>query len=383
MRSNIKSTPMKTAMTSLLLGLLLAALTPFSHGFVRDKAGEAFIQVHGKTLHIGADSLDFPSGGAWWQALSQAIDRWNDNPSEFQFTLSSDSSVDFGNGESEIWFSSSDYWLSGGEGDPAPAICYNWADYDSLGVWNASEADILVDVDRAWETSGDLGDAYAYGNASFRFLQTTLLHELGHALGLNHEDRYYNIMGQSWNFLTAYDHKVHFYPGEDACSGVVTMYSRDASAREDVSVTHWIYAGTDGTYSQHERCRIFKADGVTEVSVESGTEANPMFEVSMDQTIQVQLTYENSGYTYALSPHISYYLSDDEQLDLDGTDTLLATRRPTLNRNRPFPFRQQMVIPTGLTVGATYRILIFVDDLGEISEANELNNKTFIRIRIH
>jgi hypothetical protein len=41
-----------------------------------------------------------------------------------------------------------------------------------------------------------------------------------------------------------------------------------------------------------------------------------------------------------------------------------------------------MVVPTGLTSGTEYWILAFVDDLGEISEVNGNNNKTYVRIII-
>jgi hypothetical protein len=214
------------------------------------------------------------------------------------------------------------------------------------------------------------------------------MHELGHALGLNHEDRYYNIMGEEWDCVGAYNGQVNFTAGEDACSGTVVMYGLDGgAAREDVGVTHWKYGSADSEgYSSHFRCGVYADDGSL-VRAVPGTGAalgygrsDPIFEVQKGRTIKVELTFENNGYSGSVSPRVSYYLSSDDTID--GSDPVLATPRPTLNRNTPYTRTQDLELPATLASGANYFILVHVDDLNEIAEVNGNNNKTYVRLRI-
>jgi hypothetical protein len=318
------------------------------------------------TLRMRAHDHGFPPGPNR-DALIEAITLWNNNPSEFHFDLQFDEQeVHVGGTHSEIWFEADEYWLSG-----APAVTY----HDQAGSvirW----ADILIDGRLVFTTSHAKRDTLAYGGD--RSLQTLLLHELGHALGLGHESLEYNIMGQDWDHIHANGDTVHFYVGEDASDGAVAIYGLASPRREDVGVVHWKWNGYSGEYSSHGRTEVFDSSGRA-CPVRARTGNDPVYEVSRGQTVLLELVFENNGASEQ-TPRVRYYLSTDSTIAT--SDTYLASRTPTLRRNKVYKTTQRLVIPSSLTRGQTYYLGAVVDYDNAISEVNEDNNATYVGIYV-
>lgn len=347
--------------------ILLGQTTP-SVAYSYYKCAGNKITWSSRSAQIRGDATSFAPGSTYGTALTDAISQWNDNPSRFQFSVTlGDTSVGLFNLQNEVWGTDSEYWLDG-----APAICYHWNHCANL-----AEADILFDSERDWTTSRTATRLHAYGGSE-RSFQTTALHELGHALGLAHENTTYNMMGSDQRSLNANGAKVNHYVGEDACNGAVFLYDLDSTEREDVSVTHWKYKGKSGEYSSHMRGKIYKTDE-TATTRRSGTSDDPVYEVTMGHSVLLELTYENSG-ANTQSVKVNYYLSGDKEIKT--ADTQLDTRTIGLGRNTAYTYRQTLVIPTGLTRGNTYYLGAIVDPDDTIAEVREDNNATYVGIYI-
>lgn len=353
---------------ALLMSLLATALVPAAqayeyHTFLGSKI--KWID-HDITLHAGKGS--FPVGDMR-DDLTTAKNRWNDNPANFRYTLEfDDEHVGLNNFQNEIWMSTDQDILDG-----APALTCWWHAGTAL-----VEADIIADADFDFTTSSSTLTSSAYEGSSRTFI-STCLHEMGHALGLAHENDLYNLMGQAWTHVNANNSTVHFYPGEDASNGAVFLYGLDSNHREDVSVTHWKRLGADGEYSTHTRTVIYDTAG-NPLRVHSGTGDDPAYEVSLGQQVDLEFQFENNGAT-TQSPLTGYYLSTGNN-NITTLDRLLATSTPTIGRNTTYKTTKRLTIPSDLSHGTTYWLGIIVDKDDTIEEVNETNNATYVGIYV-
>ena len=184
-------------------------------------------------------------------AMHEAADLWDDAPSDFNFFVQNgDTSVNYGNGQSESWFTSNQYYLSG-----APAVEYSY-------TWGSdmTESDVIFDSEETWTFGNSKSQATAYFGPGVHF-KSTAIHELGHSLGLAHEADTYNVMGDSHRHLSTNGATCRAYPGEDASDGAVELYGLDSLMLQDVGIAHWRRTGRSGEYSTHGKSRIFRADG--------------------------------------------------------------------------------------------------------------------------
>ena len=132
-----------------------------------------------------------------------------------------------------------------------------------------------------------------------RTFESTALHEVGHTVGLAHENRYYNIMGTDYTHLhTTGDNSLRSYMGEDAVNGLISLYGSDT--RQDLSVSAWRHVGSSGQYSSHGRTRLLSSSGsvLSSTKVESSCTRDyceMRHNVALGQQIQYEMTLENSG----------------------------------------------------------------------------------------
>ena len=319
-----------------------------------------------------AGKNSFPPGSPRRTALNIANARWNEAPGQFMFYVRNwgEQYVGLSNNQNEMWFSTNQGLL-----DDAPAICYT-----RYSCWSDSilEADIIFNANVAWSTSATQASQTPYGG-SRRPWGTTAIHEMGHALGLAHEDDTYNVMGQDWDHIHANGGVVRWYAGEDAGHGEVHLYGQTWTAnKNDVGVVHWKHSGHSGEYSTHTECQIYKLDD-TPVTREDFN-GWQRYKVQDGNIYKVQFTYENNGYYHQTGVDVAYYISTNDLITTN--DRLIGLATFTMKRNRPFTAAIHLEIPEDLTVGQTYYIGAIVDYKGAIPEYNERNNATWIPIKI-
>lgn len=358
----------------LIAGLLLSQAfcsASLAYNFIDYCNGNPVGWYYSSASITGAQ-VSFPAGGSWYNALLTAIRRVNDNPSRFYYTLyTGDTSVAIGNGQSEIWFSSSSAYN--------PAVAYNqtvcyWS--GSAWVYYIDETDIVFYNAVPYTTNlAANNNLRGYGGANRPF-ETTAIHELGHGLGLAHVNTEYNIMGTDYYHLHANGGVARSYLGEDASDGAVRLYGLANTVIEDVSVVHWKRIGASGEYSSHGRTALYDSTGTTVLpSVVDAGEAR--FDVSAGQPIQVELTVENNGRS-SQTVRIGYYLSTNNAIVT--SDTLIATETRTVTRNNVDTYKTSLTIPSGLPSG-DYWLGVIIDDTNAVAERVEGNNATYFPVR--
>lgn len=318
------------------------------------------------TVTMRASSVSFPAG-AWQDALAASISGFNENPSRFNFSLSTgDTSVGLKNGQNEIWASD--------DSDYSPAVSFRW--YGGLAFCanpHIKESDIIFWTGVKW-MAGMTKSNHTYYGGTFRPLQTTAIHELGHSMGLGHENDEYNIMGDDRDMVNANGNTLRAYLGEDGSDGAVGLYGLPATLSQDVSVGHWKYDGEDGEYSEHTRTVMTNSTGGALNFFTVAEER--VYRVSPGQTVQVEFTYENNGAS-TVNPKVGFYYSINSTISTG--DVRIGGFTPSLGRNDAYTVRRTVTIPSSAAAGYSY-IGAYIDEDNAIGEITSANNATYQRI---
>ncbi len=281
------------------------------------------------------------------------------------------------NGQSEVWGSTDQNILQG-----APAIAYTYGEcWWFFGVIaKINEGDVIFDYGSPWQwTPTRSKSTVSTYNGSLRLIQGTALHELGHAAGLMHENRYYNIMGADFTHLDTQVSTVNAYVGEDAGNGLVSLYGVSNSKPQDIAVAHWRRIGASGEYSTHGRTRIFNTTG-TELS-RTTVSNEPQYNVTKGNQVQVEFTYENVGRSTINNAVVNYYLSTND--NITTFDTLIGTTTMNIARDLPNTINRTITIPSNLVSGSTFWLGVIMNMPAGISDGDTSNNTSYIRVRIN
>jgi hypothetical protein len=326
------------------------------------------------TVRFRAAAISFPAGTRWRSALGDAGGLWNRTPTIFRYHITFD---EFGvgrrNHQNEIYFSDS---------LEAPAVARVW--HPRRAACEIKEADIVFNTAGGWGIlePGLKARFIAHfdgAGTALRAFQGAALHELGHAQGLAHEERVYNIMGQEWNHVHANGSTAASYPGVDAVRASMDTYGRLAPGmNQDLSVAHFKWMSPAGDYSAHRRTQLFDTSGAPLVDVGA---FEPRFVVRPGQTIQVEFGYESLGVPSS-SFMVSYHLSYDDEITT--ADPVIATRYIALEDSTYVGAESTRItlrLPTWLTPGTRYWIGAIIDPWNVIAEVDETNNATYIGIQ--
>ncbi len=328
-----------------------------------------------KTLR--ASTTSFPAG-TWRSTLQSTIDRFNHNPSRFTYGMTTTSgSVGRGNGNSEVWGSSDTGLLSGA---PARAFQY-WTCYWFFGNHvHMNEVDVVFDYRSPWQwaSSESKGNLWNYGGGTAgRSMRTTGLHEVGHGLILNHENRWYNIMGTDFQHLHVNGSNARAYLGADASAAAVFLYGARNPIRRDLGVVHWRYDSASGEYSAHRKTRLFNTSGNVLASFNDGGETR--FRVNRGQQVRAEFTYENMGAQSQNNVQVGYYISTNDLITT--ADRRIGGASLSISAGGHFTSQVTLTIPSNLDANRNYWLGVIVDENNAIAEVVEWNNATYLPIR--
>lgn len=369
-------------MKKMLAGVSLAAVafaaSPAGAFSYKECLGEK-IKFGSNTVTIRPSTTSFPSG-YWENGIRDTVNKFNENPSNFRYSVSMDSgSVGVG-GENEIWGTTDDDLLDG-----APARAFQrWTCYWLFGDHvHMDSVDVIYDYHNTasnpfeW-TADDVKSSLIRYTGSGRAIQTTGAHELGHGLILNHVNTEYNVMGSDFEHIHVNGSTARAYIGEDAADGAVFLYGTRSPAWEDVAVVHWKYSGASGEYSDHTKTVLYNTSGA--VLPTSTVVGETGYRVSRGQQVRAEFTYENNGANTKNGIVAGYYISTNDYITT--LDRRIGGGSFNLGRNDVYTQYVTLTIPNDLTLNTNYWLGVVLDENGAISEARETNNATYIPIRV-
>ncbi|WP_444996066.1 PKD domain-containing protein [Aliikangiella sp. IMCC44359] len=306
----------------------------------------------------------------WRTSFAKALERFNATPVNLTISVQLDNETDvgIGNGESEIWW-----------GDGNSAVAYN----TTSPCGQTIEGDIIFHNTVPYKDDmSDKTQYWNYGGGGGRTFETTALHEVGHTVGLAHENRYYNIMGTDYTHVhTTGENSLRSYLGEDSVNGLVSLYG--GSNREDLSVAAWRHIGSSSEYSTHGRTRLFNSSGGVLSSSKAVASCNNSqcemrYNVDLGQPIQYEMTLENNGRN-SQTVKLGYYISTNAAIT--SSDTLIGTSTVTVTRNTPDTVKKNVTIPSNLNPNTNYYLGVIIDNDNSVTEWTEANNSSYIHIR--
>jgi hypothetical protein len=326
---------------TLSLLVLAATISPMSHAAGWRECSGNKIRWNNGWTNMYISTTSFPAGSSWDGCLQNAMWHWNNvKGSSFNFYVGrdTDGTHSSSNGVNEIYFSSTEV---------GSALAVTFTRYHCYWLFGyqqgIDETDIAFNSNLSWSTGAvnysNLGSPYHF--------ESVALHELGHALGLNHEDRWIATMNS-------------YYPN----GGSLGYYKEIDPLADDRTGVRILYP--DGTVETDVAGSAFKRTGTgTSGLVSSPTSA------ARGSSITLEFTFSNQG-TATQTFDIGFYLSTNDYIST--ADRLLGMNYGAWGSSGYMgTYTRTLTIPTSVTPG-TYYLGFLIDPNNAFGENNESNN---------
>ncbi|MGH9159314.1 MAG: matrixin family metalloprotease [Vicinamibacteraceae bacterium] len=321
--------------------LIVCLSASVSHAYSYSTCDGNPIRWNGSWANMYISTTSFPAGGSGDAGIQNAMWHWNNvKGSGFNFYVGrdTDGTHDDDNGQNEVYYDTS---LSGSTLAVTRTRyhCY-WAFGWNYGI---DETDIGFNNNIAWTTS-----AFDYGSLGSPFsLESVALHELGHALGLLHEDRWMATMNS-------------YYPNSGPLG-----YDKEWDPLADDRL-----AG-----------RVIYPDNTTEVDVAgsafmrtgSGTSGlvSSTLSAARGSNVTIDVTFSNQS-TSTQTFDINFYLSTNS-LPSAADIYLGSNYGASGSQGAQLTFSRTLTIPSSVAPG-TYYLGYVIDPSNALSEDHESNN---------
>ncbi|MEL7477840.1 MAG: matrixin family metalloprotease [Pseudomonadota bacterium] len=297
------------------------------------------------TMHL--NTVSFRVGGTWDRQFQEVMNAWNDvKGSNFKFILGRDrdDSVSNRNRKNEVAF------VSEGKNGYVAITSRRYSCPPRGNVGKITEMDIYFNVDKQFNTRNFLGTYDdIYKGYNFRIVA---LHELGHALGLEHQDNRVATMNTLYYSGGPNGHYSKVEPHADDRRGVRYLYP-DSSYGRDISASRYKYY-RNGTI----RGKVYNSRGRETRYLTRGSK------YSLDYVIQ------NLG-TVSESPRVNFYISKNDYIS--KYDKYVGSTSWRMPPGSTAQSRKTFTVPSNLTPGKYY-IGFVVDPNKAIPEDSETNN---------
>lgn len=285
--------------------------------------------------------ISFPPGSTFDTRLRSMMSRWNGiGRSSFDFIVArdTDGTVGGGNFQNEVFFKSID---GAGGTLGVTRLLFSPCLFGAAII----EADVFFDIAESWSTLSNPSEAQILAATNFSLVA---VHELGHALGLNHENDMLDTMNAFYG-VGAFGSRRFIEPHADCRNGVRLIYPLSGSSIREYTISNWKRTGSTGS---------------------SGLISTPV-SATRGSTITMQFTMENLG-TTTNSPVVGHFLSTNTTISTSdiriGTTSGLSMSRGTVRT-----VSVSVTIPSTVAPGV-YFLGSIVDVNNTLVETNETDN---------
>ncbi len=258
--------------------------------------------------------------------------------------------------------------ISPNNGNTMPGgIEMGFEDFDALGLSSNAIAvayvyrdgceiigtDVLFDKDRKWNAGKyQGGSAFSEGYS----ISQTALHEIGHSLGLKHQQGLLSAMNSIYPF-----------------GGGVGVNNDATPLVDDVRAIRVIYPSNTPVVRDLISSR-YKANvgAVVRNNVKSTGTNSTQLAVRRGQTYNIEFSIENHGTTSANNVDVGVYLSNDKSIS-PSSDVFLGGFTANFGYGATMPGIASVTIPSGVALG-NYYIGVYVDSSNNHSTERDENN---------
>ncbi|WP_440997959.1 matrixin family metalloprotease [Arhodomonas sp. SL1] len=327
-----------------LFGLFVVAFVGWStaaEAYGYKTCGGNKMRYNNQWTNMYISTTSFPAGSSWDARLQNAMWHWNNvkgSTWDFYVGRDTDGTHNRSNGRNEV------YLDNGLSGSTLAVTKRRWHCYWAFGWRHGyNETDIGFNNNVSWRLGAldysDLNDPYSFEGVA--------LHELGHALGLNHEDRWLATMNSYYPNSGPVGHWKAWDPLPDDRQGARFLYP-DSTTESDVAGSAFRRTGS-GSSSR----------------VASPTQAN------RGSYVTIQFTFHNMS-TARKTFNIGFYLSTNDYIST-GDRLLGVNTGAWADPGFSGTFSRTLYIPRGVATGQ-YWLGFIVDFDDGLSESRESNN---------
>ena len=322
---------------------LLFVVADLAHAYSYRTCNGNRIRWNSQWTNMYISTTSFPAGSSWDSRLQNAMWHWNNvKGSTFDYYVGRDTNGthNSNNGVNEVYLDNS---LSGSTlGVTLTRYHCYWFFGWHYGI---DETDIGFNNNKSWSTG-----TYSYSNPTgspFNF-ESVALHELGHAIGLKHENRWMATMNAYYPNSGPFGYYKEWDPfGDDRLAGRF-MYP-DSTTEVDVAGSPLKRTGSGTSNLVSSPNWAYRGSNVT-----------------------IEFTFSNLS-TSTQSFDIGFYLSTNSYIST--YDTLLGTNYGAWgSAGYTGTFSRTLYVPSWVSPG-TYYLGFLVDKNGALSEADENNNR--------
>jgi len=292
-------------------------------------------------------TVSMPIGSVWDLQTQYMMSEWRDvGGSNFTYYIGrdTDGSSNTSNGKNEISFKykPNDGYLGVTSSRYKCYWFFGWR-------YGILEADIHLNTRYSWTTSAFTGSATG---SPYNF-ELVVLHELGHALGLQHYDGRPDTMNTYYYNGGPNGHYNKVEPHGDDRFGLRILYP-DSSTDRDISISRFRNTGGGSSTTN----RVYTTGGT------------PTTWLSRGSQYDIKYTMENLG-TQTESANIKFYISTNSYISIG--DTYLGSTTWNMPSGSYVTSNKRITVPSNISPG-TYYIGYRADANNSIPESNESNN---------